>query len=341
MKAMLGALVIAGAFCRSVAAQDIDGISEDLRDSFYNAQTAMVATVRTPRAGTQAIMQAFLGMFDAEPLAVARKAVKDFDGSIRKMFGGYTALADGLALANYGNMTVVGFSGAGVFSALDMGPDVEDFAFDAAKSALETVFQTNGFEVSLTRRENYVLIHLPNAGLPAAERSAEVERAVTTGLMQSTAAAAVSFASPTSNETVRAYLTSPQYGTAELGKALVEADYLGGYLVSGGRPELHLYARFVSKDRADAVKAVYERIWAEQIAKAIEQDKATEKANEEAKVKGGIIFNYYINLETLYRRIAAASEATVFNNTFQLALDTADLRQITGAAVDRFYRPAP
>src|SRR5690606_34385712 len=151
-------------------------------------------------------------------------------------------------------------------------------------------------EVSLTRRETYVLIHLPNAGLPAHGRSGEVERVVTTGLMQSTAAAALSFASPTSNETVRAYLTSPQYGTGELGTALVEADYVGGYRVSGGRPELHFYARFVSRERADQVKAIYDKVWAEQIAKAIEQDKAIEKANEEAKVKGGIIYNYYINL---------------------------------------------
>ena len=341
MKAVFGALIVAAALCGGVAAQDADYLNDDLRDSFYNAETAMLATVRTPGAGTQPIMQAFLGMFDAEPLEVVRKAVRDFDGSIRKMLVGYTALADALAVTNYERMTVVGFSGAGFFSALDMGPDIEDFAFDAAKTALEAVFQTNGFEVSLTRRENYVLIHMPNAGLPAAERSREVERVVMTGLLQSTAAAAIAFTSPTSNETVRAYLTSPQYGTGELGNALVEADYVGGYLVSGGRPELHLYARFVSKDRADAVKAIYDKVWGEQIAKAIDQDKAIEKANEEAKVKGGIINNYYISLETLYRRIATASEATVFDNTFQIVLDTADLRQITGAAVDRFYRPAP
>lgn len=343
MKAVLGALALSLALAGSALAEDADWLTDDLQESFYNTQTAVVATIKLPQVGTQTIMQTFFGMFDPEPLAVARKAVKDFDGAVQKMVVGYTALADAMtSTTDYDRMTVVGFgAGGGFFSAIDLGPDINDVTFNLAKAAIETVFQTSGFAVSLTRRETYVLIHLPNAGLPAAAHSPEVERIALTGLMQSISAAAVAVSMPTANDAVRTYLTSAWFGTGELGKALLDSEYVGGYLVSGGRPELHVYARFVSKERAEAVKAIYDRIWGEQIAAAIAQDQATEKANEEAKVKGGVIINSYINLETFYRRLQAASEVTLFNNTFMLSLDTADLRQITGAAVDRFYRPAP
>jgi hypothetical protein len=332
------ALWLAAAAAGPASGEEPDGLGRDLRESLYNQRTAAVVVANLPALQHDPLMQTFRGMFDPASLDIVRAKDKNFEKRLEKQIAGVAALAGGLTRAKYERATVVvlEYSGMKPFAALPLGFDMNDEAFMAAKFVLEGIVSAAKFELELTRRGDYVLAHPPGVGLAPAEHSAEVERMILLGLEQASGQWAVNFASPNS-EYVRSMLAAWLPG--ELGGALGAAGYLGGHLVGGERPELHLYARFAGEEQAAGVKALYDRLWQDEIAKAAAEDAAEEKA----KAEGKFVFTLdaYISRETMMRRLAEASGTSAFGKVVLLDLDTADLRQITGALVDRYWRPGP
>jgi hypothetical protein len=329
-------ILLSATFAGPVAAQDVDGLNDDLRESFYNSTTTLVTRLELSALSLPTVMQTFHGMFDPDSLAIARQSQANFDKQIENMVSGVTGLASALTAIDYTRLTVVALSYQNepkVFGALPLGFEMNDTAFDAAKFGIEGAFSSNGFAVELTRRGEYVLIHLPNAGLPPAAHGVEIQNAVISGLTQPPATAAIAFAAPTTDY-VRSALGMSPGASGDMGRVLGDADYLGGYVVTGARPELHLYARFSGDEKAKAVKAIYDKAWEQQMADA----RTADKQHEQDIADGKITTVWYINNETMFGRIRAASEMTVFGGVVLLDLDTPDLHQITGALVDGYLR---
>jgi hypothetical protein len=339
MRSALFSLALLCALGDPLGAQEIDGLNAGLRKSFYNERTAIVAKLALPQLRQQPLLQTFYGFFDPASLGHIRGSSKNFDREIGEMIAGYTAVASGMVAANYTRATVVGIdnSGFNLFAVVPLGMDMDDGAYAAAEFALGGVFSATGMPIEITRRQDFVLIHAPRAVPPAAEHSAEVERLVLTALEQPRVASAVAFAVQMTGY-VRGAIASSAGGLGDFSQVLGQADYCGGYLVGGERPELHFYLRFGSEAAAANAQALYAQSWNQQIAAAFAAAEAQAKA--EAAGEFVIKVDSWIDDPTLYRRLAAATSTTVFGNVLLLDLDTTDLREITGALVDRYYRKA-
>jgi hypothetical protein len=338
MRSALFSLALLCALGDPLGAQEIDGLNAGLRKSFYNERTAIVAKLALPQLRKQPLLQTFYGFFDPASLGHIRGSSKNFDREIGEMIAGYTAVASGMVAANYTRATVVGIdnSGFNLFAVVPLGMDMDDAAYAAAEFALGGVFSATAMPIEITRRQDFVLIHAPRAVPPAAEHSAEVERLVLTALEQPRVASVVSFAVPMTSYISSAIASSGGMGDFSL--VFGQADYLGGYLVGGERPELHFYLRFGNEAAASNAQALYAKSWDRQIAVAFAAAEAQAKA--EAAGEFVIKVDSWIDDPTLYRRLAAATSTTVFGNVLLLDLDTTDLREITGALVDRYYRKA-
>jgi hypothetical protein len=339
MRSALFSLALCCAFGSPLGAQEIDGLNADLRNSFYNEKTAFVAKLALPQLRHQPLLQTFYGLFNPASLGHVRESSKNFDREIGEMISGYTSVASGMVAANYTGATVIAIDNSGfkVFAAVPLGMDMDDATYTAAEFALGGVFSATGIPIEITRRQDFVLIHAPNAGLPVAEHGAEVERLVLTALGQPRVASVVAFAVPMTDY-VRRAIASSAGATGGFSQAFGQADYFGGYLIGGERPELHIYLHFGSEAAASNAQALFARSWDQQISAAFAAAEAQAKA--EAAGEFVIKIDSWIDDPTLYRRVAAATSTTVFGNTLLLDLDTTDLREITGALVDRYYRKA-
>ena len=103
--------------------------------------------------------------------------------------------------------------------------------------------------------------------------------------------------------------------------------------MTGPNPQVHVYVRYGSEEKAGSVKALYDQAWQQAVAEADKED-ADSNASDTKDVP-------YISTGEMTRRIAAAMPVTVFNGIVKLDLDTVALRQITGAVVDRYFRVPP
>jgi hypothetical protein len=339
MKPALFSLALWCALGGPLGAQEVDGLNADLRNSFYNEKTAIVAKLALPQLRQEPLLETFYGFFDPASLGHVRESSKNFDREIGEMISGYTAVASGMVAANYTRATIVGIdnSGFNLFAAVPLGMDMDDATYTAAEFALGGVFSATGIPIEITRRQEFVLIHMPKARPPAIDHSAEVERLVLTALEQPRVASVVAFAVPMTGY-VRSALASSASDMGDFSQAFGQADYFGGYLVGGERPELHFFLRFGSEGAATNAQALYAKSWDQQIATAFAAAQAQAKA--EAAGEFVIKVDSWIDDPTLYRRLAAASSTTVFGNVLLLDLDTTELREITGALVDRYYRKA-
>ena len=221
-----------------------------------------------------------------------------------------------------------------MFGALPLGFKVDDATFALAKLALEGAFSAGGLSVELTRRGDYVLIHTAGTGLAPLDHSQTTEDTILLGLRQANGTPAASFVSPV-DDAIRAELTSALSDAPALAAAIGQADYIGGYIVAGGRPEVHVYVRYGGEEKANSVKALYDQYWQQQISTADTNDKA------EAEGKTLFVTESYITNGDMMRRLAAATGVTVFGGILKLDLDTVALRQITNTLVDRFFRAPP
>jgi hypothetical protein len=311
----------------------IDGLNQEMRQLLYNSTTSLVARLDLKRLGHDALLQMFTGAFDPDALAILRRSQPDFDKTVDSWIAIPSNVAAGLIDVKYEALTVVVsqyFGSVVGFGVLALGFNMDDIAWIPAKAALETVFELTGFDLALDRRSDYVLLKAAGDSLTGVDYSGAVKDTVLLGLSQPTGMPAFAFVSPVNND-LRAILGSvTDYGN--IGPGLGQADYIGGYIVTGGRPEIHIYARFASETTASNIKAAYDAGTTAQIAKADQTDK------DEAEGKAMFIMESTITGGEFERRMQRAMAMTAFGNVLRLDLDTVDLRTITGAFIDRYIR---
>jgi hypothetical protein len=313
------------------AAQDRDGLNDQARASLYNAQTAMVLRLDASAVAPAVLKTTFEGMFDQEPLAVLRANQGQWEPFILGTFTSANDLFDkiGTAFDRPRYATVVALEQGGAFQAFAAVPigKMDDRAFGLAANALKLVLD----DVVAERRGELAIIRQPAGKLDAAPFDAAVQKSILDGLVQAPAGATVNVASPMSplaKARVVQYATMIGAGAAELDFA----KYVGGYVVTGPRPEFHFYAVFGTSDRAEAALKSYEAAWTALIKSAKQWDIDAAKPGA-ASIKSAITWT------ELVTRLQTGLGARVFGTAFQLDLDTTDLRIITGAAVDRYVRP--
>jgi hypothetical protein len=318
-------------------AQDRDGLNHTLREALYTEQTAFVATLKLAELTGDVLLRTVNGLFDPASLAIVNKEQKDLAKQVLGQTASYTTLASTLVGVKIASATLVGldYNGRRVFAALPLPEDLRGDAFTLAKSGLEAYFRATSLDVQLKDFDDQFLVHKAGAGLPEPRLgySANVEQAVLSALGQSRGTPSVSAVVPTS-AAVRALLLSSPGAANDFAKAIGEADYVGGYAITGDRPELHLYARFSGEAKAKSVKEIYESSWNKQMADA----KAADLQHEQDIKEGKIHTVWYINNEEMFGRIRAGAPVTVFGNIVQLKLDTTSIHQITGALVDGYVR---
>ncbi len=338
LRALVAATVLAWASPLSAADDEntrYDGLDQPMRELLYNSTTAMVARLNLPQLRHDQLVEMVNGAFDPATLAILRTD-NNFDKTVEEFIGGPAGIAGALSEAKYEQMTLVMFQYFGSvqgLGALPLGVDLPDAAWLFAKALLEEIFAQGGFKLTLNRRSNYVQINPAGATLPGVDYSASVKETVLLGLAQPTGTPAFAFVSPMNNELKAVMGSVSDYGN--IGPTLANADYIGGYIVSGSRPEIHLYARFASADTAGKVKATYDAGWVQQLAKTDQNDKS------EAEGKTLFVMRSMMTGGEFDRRIQRATEMTVFNNVVRIDLDTTDLRTITTAVVDRYFRQPP
>jgi hypothetical protein len=343
--AMGAAVFVALALATTVEAADpsppdannhIDGLNADIRESFYTSATSLVAKLDLTQLGNSALMQTLHGMVASDKFALVLGQDPTFDSSIESIIAGPASVADALVAASVSQATVVDLSYMGdqVFMAVPLGFKADPATFALAKAPLEAAFAFGGVPVELTPRDDYALVHQPGAGLPPLSHSQGIEDTVLLGLNQANGNPALSFVSPV-NDQVRALIASAGSDAKDIAGAISQADYFGGYLIGGPNPEIHLYFRYSSEATANQVKATYDNYWKQAIADADAEDQA------EAAGNTILVFDSAITGGEFMRRLADGAAGTVFNTSFKLDLSTFNLREITGAFVDRFYAKPP
>lgn len=320
------------------AAADRDGLNDQARASLYSAQTALVMRLDAAAIAADALKTTFEGMFDPEPLAVLRANAPQYEtlalGSAvtaNDLFDKIGSVTDRPSYA-----TIVALEQGGTFQAFAAAPvgAVDKDAFDVVAAALKAVLKN----VTVEQRGDLAVIHQPTGALDAAPFDKGIQTIIFTALDQAPPVATINAASPMS-PMVKAMM--PMFLSSFAPAAAAElafADYAGGFAVTGARPELRFYATFGSTDRADAVLAGYDAGWAALLNSAKEWDAAA------ANPKPGeisIVIRSAITWTELISRLRTGFAARVFGTAFLIELDTADLRTITGAMVDRYVRPVP
>jgi hypothetical protein len=186
--------------------------------------------------------------------------------------------------------------------------------------------------VDVLQKGDYALIGNAKTPLPTLPHVQSIEDTILLALQQPQGTPAVVFVSPV-DDALRAQLASGGASAPEFAAAIGQADYIGGYLVTGFNPQIHLYVRYSSEATAGNIKAMYDKAWQEQIARADKED-ADNKAAFLKEVS-------YISTGEMTRRVQAAMPVKAFGGIVMLDLDTIALRQITGAVIERYYRKMP
>jgi hypothetical protein len=317
-------------------AQDRDGLNAELKGLLYTEKTTFVATLDLQALTGDVLLRTLNGFFDPASLAIVQKQQPGYAQQALGQVTAYTTLASTLLTADISSATLVGLDhqGTRIFAALPL-PEEYRVLFSAGKAPLELAFSTAGLNVQLKQFDDLFMVHKAEFGLPepAIGYAGWVEQAVLAALEQSRGTPSVSAVVPTS-AAVRALLLSSPGAANDFAKAIGEADYVGGYAITGDRPELHLYARFSGEAKAKSVKEIYESSWNKQMADA----KAADLQHEQDIKEGKIHTVWYINNVDMFGRIRAGAPVTVFGNIVQLKLDTTSIRQITGALVDGYVR---
>ena len=328
------ALGAALAWSGQAAAEDentrIDGLDATVRGMLYNSSTSVVARLDLPQLGHDQLIQTIHGMFDPGQYAIFVSATQDFS-TVLDAYLKPSAAASGLATLGYTTMTFVFELAQGGIPYAALPVQLDDTGFTMAKTPIETALGAGGFKAEVTHPDNaYVLIGPPGSGTAVPPpHSQAVEDAVLLGLQQPAGTPAISFVSPL-DDGLKAQIAAGGATSPELAAAIGQADYIGGYVIVGARPEIHLYVRYSGDDKANSVKALYDAAWQKQIAAADKSD----QDNAVAMIKE----LRYIGDGEMARRLVAAMPLTVFNGIVKLDLTTVALQQITGAFVDRFYR---
>jgi len=333
MKRILVALVMTTSFfSAAVRSQETpDGLDPTARRHFYSDKTVVVANLDLTQLDKKTLERTLRGAFYESSLSHVRKEVQD----VEKLMGTYATYASGLTELKYNRLVVIGIEDGGLklFGAIYLGKDVNEVGFAAVKLAVGALFPQGDID----RVGDYAVVCQRGVKVPSDKgHSTEAESTILTGFEQPRGSPAISFVLlpvETVKKPLAGLLKNPKDGSDALGKSLGEAAYTGGYLIVGDRPEIQLYARFGSEERATAVKGQHDAYLADSIAKAAEDDAADEKA--EARVVA------FTTREAMQRRVAKAMEAKAFGRVFMLPLDATDLRDITAAIVDRYYRKVP
>jgi len=317
------------------AAQDpnaqFDGLNSEMRAALYNSGTSLVARLDLTQLGHDQMVQTVHGLFDPDAYASFLGNTKDFDAQLEQYLAPTKASAALVAL-DYKTLTVVVLQGALPFAALRLGDKVDDTMFAAAQIGIQGALSLIELPAVVTRLGDYALIGKTGAALPTLPHTQSIEDTILLGLQQPSGTPAIVFVLPV-DDALRAQLAAGGATAPDFATAIGQADYIGGYLVTGPDPQLHLYVRYGSDATAENVKALYDKAWAQQITQADTED-ANNAASNVKQVS-------YISSGEMVRRVQAAMRVTLFNGIVKLDLDTLALRQITGAIVDRYYRMPP
>lgn len=318
-----------------VVAQDastpIDGLNADVRASLYNAGTSLVAKLDLTQLGHDRLLQTFHGLFDPTEYQYFLSNTTGSDAQLEQ-FLTPTKAADALVAIEYKTLTVVVLQGMSPFAALLLGTNVDETTFAGAEIGIRGALTLLGLPVDVIQKGDYALVGNAKTPLPQLPHVQSIEDTVLLGLQQPQGAPAVSFVSPV-DDALRAQLASGGANAPEFTAAIGQADYIGGYLVTGFNPQIHLYVRYSSEATAGNVKALYDKAWQQQIAQADKED-ADNKTAMLQEVS-------YISTGEMTRRIQAAMPVKVFGGIVMLDLDTIALRQITAAVIERYYRKVP
>ncbi len=301
----------------------------------YNEQTASVAVVRLARLKAEEIAATLRGLFDDESLGHFEKAAPGFLQRLTGMAEMRAATARELVVLGFAETTVVLRPDLSYLVALPLKPGMDENAFDIAKFAIEGFLSGLGLDLQLDRRGDTVILHPQGVALDPRAHSPGVEDAAITGLQQVVGDPVIAFSIPVT-PAVSALLPSLNPGTAGFAALLADATYIGGFLVSGARPELHLYARYEFESGATAAKASYDAAWIRQVAEARTADEVEEANYLAGSLEGKMVA--LISRQEMARRLGDAAGATVFGRVLLLDLDTIDLQHMTSAVGDRFYR---
>jgi hypothetical protein len=294
------------------AAADHDGLSIEARQVFYNERTAIVAVADLAAFSASQVSATVRGMFDDAALTHFEAAAPGFLKSITALALKHTGHAAKLIDLGFSNATLALRPELTYLAGLPIPPGVSDETFTILKFGVDGLLSQLGLKLQIDRKGETLILH--PLGFEPTSHSQPVENAALDGLRQASPLAAAGFALPMTSAS-KALLPTLLLGSTDFAALMSNADYAGGFLVTGERPELHLYVRYAAAAKAD-------------------QD-------EEALLASGTTagkISAFVSREEMTRRFRDASRASTFGHVLLIDLDTADLRAISSAFGDRNYR---
>jgi hypothetical protein len=315
------------------AAADHDGLSIEARQLFYNERTAIVAVADLAAFSASQVSATVRGMFDDAALTHFEAAAPGFLKSITTLALKHTGHAAKLIDLGFSNATLALRPELTYLAGLPIPPGVSDETFTILKFGVDGLLSQLGLKLQIDRKGETLILH--PLGFEPTSHSQPVENAALDGLRQASPLAAAGFALPMTSAS-KALLPTLLLGSTDFAALMSNADYAGGFLVTGERPELHLHVRYAFESEAVAAKAGYDATWSNRIAAAAKADQDEEALLASGTTAGKI--SAFISREEMTRRFRDASRASTFGHVLLIDLDTADLRAISSAFGDRNYR---